>query len=202
MTTRFTSDEGSRTKDELIALIGEVFREYGYAGASLSLIGQSACLGKGSLYHYFPEGKPEMARLVLAHVHAWFEQNVFKPLRQTPNDGTGHGEAGLRRMFDATREYFRCGRRICLVGAFALDHTRDAFARAIAAYFDEWLRALERYLERGGIPAARSRELSCATMAAIQGGLVLARALDDPALFLAAVADAEARLIAALAENC
>jgi hypothetical protein len=37
-----------------------------------------------------------------------------------------------------TVAYFRSGRRICLVGAFALSATRDAFARRIDAYFAAW----------------------------------------------------------------
>jgi TetR/AcrR family transcriptional regulator, lmrAB and yxaGH operons repressor len=196
MTGRSANDGNTGARDELIARIGEAFREHGYNGASLTLIGQATGLGKGSLYHYFPEGKPEMARLVLAHVHGWFEDNVFAPLRRDS------GEAALRGMFDATRDYFRSGRRICLVGAFALDHTRDSFARAIALYFEEWLTALDDFLCRSGVPATESRTLSCAAMAAIQGGLVLARAVDDPTVFIATVADCEARLLTALKENC
>lgn len=196
MTGRSTNDDGSDVREELIARIGEVFREHGYNGASLSLIGQAVGLGKGSLYHYFPEGKPEMARLVLEHVHGWFETNVFAPLR------TGSGEAALRHMFDATRQYFRCGRRICLVGAFALDHTRDVFALAVSRYFEEWLRALEDFLARSGVPPHKSHALSCAAMAAIQGGLVLARALDDAELFMTATVDSEARLLLAIEKNC
>ncbi|MEJ8631131.1 TetR family transcriptional regulator [Sphingomonas sp. I4] len=34
--------------------LAEVFREYGYAGASLSLIGTATGLGRGSLYHFSP----------------------------------------------------------------------------------------------------------------------------------------------------
>jgi TetR/AcrR family transcriptional regulator, lmrAB and yxaGH operons repressor len=187
--------DGPGARDELVARIGEVFREYGYNGASLTLIGQAVGLGKGSLYHYFPDGKPEMARLVLRHVHDWFEVEVFEPLRR------GAGAEAVERMFDATVAYFRSGRRICLVGAFALDRTRDAFAGAVARYFEEWLLALAQFLGRSGLAADRSRELSCAALAAIQGGLTLARAMDDPALFVMAAADARARLIAALAEN-
>jgi TetR/AcrR family transcriptional regulator, lmrAB and yxaGH operons repressor len=197
MTGRSTSNGNpAAARDELIAKIGEVFREHGYNGASLTLIGQAVGLGKGSLYHYFPEGKPEMARLVLAHVHGWFEDNIFAPLRRD------NGEEALRRMFDGARDYFHRGRRIYLVGAFALDHTRDAFAQAISWYFEEWLTALEGFMCRNGVPAPQSRALSCAAMAAIQGGLTLARAVDDPSVFIVAVADCEARLLTALKENC
>ena len=41
--------------------LAEAFREHGYAGASLSVIGEATGLGRGSLYHFFPGGKREMA---------------------------------------------------------------------------------------------------------------------------------------------
>ncbi|WP_164094666.1 TetR family transcriptional regulator, partial [Serratia marcescens] len=49
----------------LIPILGEVFREHGYEGASLAVIGARTGLGKGSLYHAFPGGKEEMASAVL-----------------------------------------------------------------------------------------------------------------------------------------
>ena len=54
----------SERADALPAL-AEVFREHGFEGASLSLISERTGLGKGSLYHFFPGGKEEMAAAVL-----------------------------------------------------------------------------------------------------------------------------------------
>src|SRR6516165_9436370 len=68
-------------RSELIAALAEVFREHGFHGASLDLISRRTGLGKGSLYHAFPGGKEQMAAEVLANIDAWFEQNVFTPLR-------------------------------------------------------------------------------------------------------------------------
>lgn len=61
---------------DVIPLIAEVFREFGFEGTSLSRITEKTALGKGSLYHFFPGGKEEMAGAVLAHVDAWFEREV------------------------------------------------------------------------------------------------------------------------------
>ena len=46
---------------DAIAAVAEVFREHGYAGSSLATITQQTGLVKGSLYHFFPNGKQEMA---------------------------------------------------------------------------------------------------------------------------------------------
>src|SRR3954469_22668198 len=52
----------------VLPVLGEVFREHGFEGASLSLIGERTGLGKGSLYLFFPGGKEEMATAVLAEI--------------------------------------------------------------------------------------------------------------------------------------
>src|SRR5512141_1726161 len=95
---------------DVIPLIAEVFREFGFEGTSLSRITETTGLGKGSLYHFFPGGKDEMGRAVLAHVDAWFEREIYAPLRDDPP------EQSIARMWRGVDGYFRSGRRVCLVG--------------------------------------------------------------------------------------
>jgi TetR/AcrR family transcriptional repressor of lmrAB and yxaGH operons len=167
---------------DVLPALAECFREHGYEGTSLALIGEATGLGKGSLYHFFPGGKDEMASAVLAEIDAWFEQNVFAPLRKAepPDDG-------IVAMFEAVETYFRSGRRVCLVGAFALGDTRDRFARGVRGYFERWIEALCLALIRAGRDTASSAALSEEVVAGIQGAIVLARGLDDPKTFTRAV---------------
>ncbi|MBZ9849056.1 TetR/AcrR family transcriptional regulator [Mesorhizobium sp. CA14] len=164
--------------DQLLAIVAEVFREHGYEGASLALIGEATGLGKGSLYHFFPGGKEEMARAVIAHIDGWFEDNVFAPLR----DGADPS-AGIEQMLAVTDSYFRSGRRVCLIGAFALDDSRNLFAGQISNYFGRWITHLADALVRGRHRPAEAMELAEETVAAIQGALTLARAADDAGVF-------------------
>ena len=165
-------------KADVIPVLAEVFREHGYEGATLSRIQDRTGLGRGSLYHFFPGGKEEMAASVLAEIDAWFEQHVFEPLRR--EDGA---ERSIGRMFDAVARYFGSGDRICLVGAFALTDARDRFSEAVAGYFTRWIDALAIALRRSGASDAVATALSEDTVAAIQGAIVISRSLDDPAVF-------------------
>lgn len=176
---------------DTLPALAEVFREHGYEGASLALIGKATGLGKGSLYHFFPGGKAEMAAAVLAEIDAWFEREVFAPLDRTtaPADG-------ITAMFGSVDAYFRSGRRVCLVGAFALGDARDRFARQVQSYFSRWVETLATALARDGHDMATARGLAEQTVAGIQGAIVLARALDDPGHFTRALG----RLRAALRE--
>ena len=177
-------------RSDTLAPLAEVFREHGYEGASLALIGKATGLGKGSLYHFFPNGKEEMVRAVLAEIEQWFEYSVYSPLR----DGDD-ADAAIATMLDETTKYFRSGRRVCLVGALAVANTRDLFAQAIRGYFVAWVDALQAALVRQGRDAEQARLLSEDAVLAIQGAIVLSRALDDPAVFQRAIDQLHRRLI-------
>lgn len=180
------------SREDAIARIAEVFREQGFEGASLNAFTQATGLGKGSLYNHFPGGKDEMAAEVLDHVGRWFEAEVYAPLRQTKD-----AKAAIAAMFAAVDRYFKGGGRICLVGAFALDATRDRFAAQVRAYFADWIAALASALEKGG--ARDGRVLAESAVAGIQGALVLSRAVEDPSVFTRQLAQLQERLLAALA---
>lgn len=173
---------------DTLPAIAEMFREHGYEGASLSLIGEATGLGRGSLYHFFPGGKAEMAEAVLAEIESWFEAEVFEPLRRA------EGGAGVAPMLAAVDAYFRTGRRACLVGALAISDTRDRFGGPIRRYFASWIDALADALERGGWPVAEAREAAEDVVAGIQGAIVLSRSLDDPDAFRRALSRLRARL--------
>ena len=172
-----------------LALLGEVFREHGYEGASLTLITKATGLGKGSLYHLFPGGKQQMATEVLAEIDEWFERNVFVPLRETKN-----ARDGIAHMFGAIDAYFRSGRRVCLVGVFALGAARDEFAAAVRGYFKAWDDALTAALRRAGSDRAEAAALSEDVLAGIQGALVLARAGNDAKVFARGLARLKKRV--------
>lgn len=179
-------------RDDVIPVLAEVFRTYGYAGASLALIGEHTKLGKGSLYHFFPGGKEDMAAAVLAQIDDWFCQNVFIPLREQKDAHTA-----LREMFARVTDYFQSGQRICLVGAFALLDERDRFASVVSGYFGEWCKALSIALIWLGHGVQDAELLAQDTVCQIQGALVLARAMNEPARFVQVVGRCQQRLLAA-----
>jgi len=165
-------------RHDVIPTLGEIFREYGFSGTSLSEITHRTGLGKGSLYHFFPNGKKEMAEVVLDDVANWFEDNVFLPLRESNKP-----KHGIKIMFKSVDDYFYSGERICLVGAFALDDTRDQFAAKVNAYFTSWNNALTVALKRDGFSTTDAKDTAEDIVSSIQGALVLARSQDEPKVF-------------------
>ena len=179
---------------DIVPLLAEIFRELGYEGTTLSRITERTGIGKGSLYHFFPGGKEEMAKAVLVDVDSWFERAIYQPLR------SDDAREAIAAMWVNVNDYFRSGGRICLVGAFALDETRERFSPAIRDYFIRWIDALRLALVRGGYPEEEARVLAEEGVSGIQGALVLSRALDDKEVFTRSLETLAKRLDAARGE--
>jgi AcrR family transcriptional regulator len=177
---------------DVVPLLAEIFRELGYEGTTLSRITGRTGLGKGSLYHFFPGGKEEMAAAVLAEIDAWFEAEIYAAL------WADDPEKAIAAMWANVDRYFRSGRRVCLVGAFALDETRERFAAVIRAYFAGWIEALAAALARAGAEGGEARAAAEEAVSGIQGALVLSRALGDEAVFGRAVERLAGRLAEAM----
>ncbi|WP_343733152.1 TetR/AcrR family transcriptional regulator [Duganella sp.] len=175
---------------DVVPLLAEVFRTYGFEGASLARIAAGTGMGKGSMYNFFPGGKEEMAEAVLSDIDGWFRQQVFQPLR-----AAGDVRQGVADMFTAVGRYFLSGRKVCLVGVFALGHERDRFALTVQSYFAEWVQALAAALRRGGRDADTALALAEDVVGGIQGALVLARAAGEPELFMRALQRMQQRLL-------
>jgi hypothetical protein len=86
-------------------------------------------------------------------------------------------------MFATTAEYFRSGRRVCLVGALSLSDARDRFAGRLRDYFARWVEALTAALARAGHGPEAAGAIAEEAVGGIQGAVVLARALDRPDVF-------------------
>ena len=174
---------------DVVPLLAEVFRAYGFEGASLARITEGTRLGKGSIYNFFPGGKEEMADAVLGEIDAWFRLHVFEPLQESA-DAAG----GIVHMFDQVERYFLSGRKVCLVAVFALGNERDRFAIKVRDYFAAWVDALSSALVRSGRSGTEAAALAEEVVGGIQGALVLARAFDRPQVFANAMQRLRSRL--------
>ena len=177
-------------RGDILPQLAEVFRAHGYEGTTLALITQATGLGKGSLYHFFPGGKEQMAAEVLAAIDLWFVDHIYTPLRTATDPAQG-----IAAMFAAVDGYFDSGGRVCLVGVVALGASRDLFADRVRVYFAGWIDALATALRRHGDDRALARRKAEQAVLEIQGALVLTRALDDTKVFSRALADTRQRLL-------
>lgn len=172
----------SVSRQALLADLAKTFRRHGYEGASLAMLAKASGLHKASLYHHFPGGKQAMAEAVLDELAQRFEAQLFARLR-----GPGPLERRLKRMAEVLAAYHDGGTEPGLFALLAQGPSRARFAARIEAFYGRWIASLGAALADSGLAADEAVRRAADAVMAIEGAVVLSRALGDPGPFKRAV---------------
>jgi TetR/AcrR family transcriptional repressor of nem operon len=174
--------KGRATRERVIDTAAALVFERGVAGTSLDDVRASAHVSKGQLYHYFAD-KDDL-------VHAVVERTIEQVLAAQPELADLSSWAAIRRWFDALVDLQRARNAIggCPIGGLASElakHDDDARLR-LADGYARWEEPLRRGLERMRAEGKLRRSadparLATATMASLQGGLLLTQTRRDTA---------------------
>ena len=166
------------SKENAVAVITAVFRQYGYDGASLSRLSEATGLGRSSLYHYFPSGKEDMALAAASHISAEAARLVLAPLagQGDPKKRVKAAAAGIAKFYDD-------GRANCLVNLFSIGDAAAAAPGAAKAMASALEIAFEAIAVEAGAAAKEARLRAEQAIVEIEGGLVVSRATGANAPF-------------------
>jgi AcrR family transcriptional regulator len=176
------TEKGRTTRARIIQAAAELVAERGVAEVSLDAVGAHAHASRSQLYHYFDDRDD----LIRAVIHATTSAVLTA---QDPLLDDLDSWAGIDRWFAALEaiQREREARGGCPIGSLVGQLAeRDPHARAAQADgFDRWERLLRDGLGRmrtsGKLAAnADPNRLATATMALLQGGLLLAQVRRDP----------------------
>ena len=173
--------KGEHTRQRIVAAAADLMRERGAAGTTLDEVRAQAGVSSSQIYHYFGD-KQALVRAVIA-----YQTDAVVGPHETiliTIDGIGGLRAwrdfivGLERRADCQGG--------CPIGSLASELAdADHAARVdVAASFGRWeaaiRAALERMHARGQLAAdASPGDLALATLAALQGGLLLTQIRRD-----------------------
>ncbi len=171
------------SREDAVAAIAGAFRQFGYDGASLSRLSAATGLGRSSLYHYFPNGKEDMAAAAVEHISAEAARMVLAPLQETgdPAKRVRAAASGLAKFYDG-------GRANCLVNLFSVGDAADAAPGAARAMAGALETTFERVAVEAGAAAKEARLRAEQAIVEIEGSLVVSRAAGANAPFQRALA--------------
>jgi TetR/AcrR family transcriptional repressor of lmrAB and yxaGH operons len=174
-----------------------LFRRQGYSATGLNDIVDESGAPKGSLYHYFPEGKASIAVAAVEEAGRRVAGTVARLARETASAGElirGHARllAGWMR-----KSAFRDGCPITTV-LLELAPKDRAVAQAGREAYAARLAILTEKLVADGFSVERARRLAGVCVSAIQGALIQAR-VERSGAPIEAAADELARMLDALA---
>lgn len=186
------------TRDRLIDAAYELARRKGFDRTSIAEVMEAADVGKGSLYHHFPD-KDSLGLAVLERDREVFMAMIDDCLAAaTPMEG-------LDRFFTMALEKHLEAEFVggCLWGNTALEmsDSNPAYARLVTAVFDEWIGKLadtiragqDRGMIRADFPAT---DLARSVVATIEGGIMLSRLSKEEAPLRACLTSLRAMLTA------
>lgn len=165
-------------KTALVSELLELFRQQGYEGVSIGDVSKATGLGKSSLYHHFPGGKEEMAREVLTQIDSAVKQHFIAPLKED-----GKPEAKLTAMANTIEEFYAGGEKGCIVDGLTLGAASAPFRELVRGCLEAWIAAIAGVAVESGLDEKLARERAENALIAVEGALVVSRALQNYQIF-------------------
>ncbi len=181
------------SRERMIQSAAALIAARGLSATSFSDVLEASGAPRGSIYHHFPEGKTQLAEDAIR----WTSERVLAHLRagteRTPGAVLGRFVDMWRRVVLASN-----GASGCSVAGVAIDESvgDGPLMDVVRAIFRSWVDMLARQLEATGVPPDRADAIAIATLAGMEGALILCRAEGGTAP-LDAVASELARLLTA-----
>src|SRR6266568_2667394 len=144
----------TNSRASMVRSAASLIRSRGVNATSFSDVLADSEAPRGSIYHHFPDGKRQLAKDAIQ----WTSERFIAMWRQVVV--ASGGSAG------------------CVVAGVAIDTVpgeKDLMA-VVRATFRSWVAVLAEQLEGAGVPSRRATPIATATLAAMEGELILCRA--------------------------
>jgi TetR/AcrR family transcriptional repressor of lmrAB and yxaGH operons len=161
------------SRASMVRSAASLIRSRGVSATSLSDVLADSGAPRGSIYHHFPDGKAQLAEDA---IH-WTSERLLAHLRAgTPS----RPSEVLQRFIDVWRRTVvaSAGTAGCVVAGVAIDTIPEetGVMEVVRATFRTWAGVLAEQLEATGVPSERATPIAMATLAGMEGALILCRA--------------------------
>ena len=182
--------KGARTRQRIVRAAAALFNTRGFAGTSVSDVSAATGLEKGGVYNHF-SSKDAVALAAFDYAAALVRERLQAAMCARPE-----GTAQLHAMFDVYRQLseapFVTGGCPILNTAVEADDTHPALAARARGAMDAWLHmvagALQAWIATGQLrPEIEISAAADTIVAALEGGILLARLYRQPARMRAVI---------------
>src|SRR3954451_1304105 len=139
------------TRDRIVPAAAQLYGRYGYTGVGLKQVAAESGAPIGSLYHFFPGGKDELAAEALRMSGAGYQLLVEGILETAPDL-----ESAIRISFAGAAEVLAASdyADACWIETVALEvaSTNEPLRQVTAEIFDGWVEAATGWMARHGLP--------------------------------------------------
>src|SRR5687768_8266091 len=167
------TDQPHATRQKLVETAASLMRRTGLTGAGINELVRESGAPKGSVYHFFPGGKQQIASEALGHYAHAVVYFIEMTLRQKRTPASK-----VRALFDAFADRVEQGRwqSSCAAGAVCLDldARSEGLREVVASCLDHYVDAIARHFESNDYE--KSRSFAGLLLSAIEGAYIRSRA--------------------------
>ncbi|MET8830428.1 TetR/AcrR family transcriptional regulator [Streptomyces sp. NPDC004610] len=180
-----TSTTELGTRDRIVRAASLLMQQRGYEGTGIKQIAGEARATLGSVYHFFPGGKEQLAVAAIEHGDQEFAEMLTASLAGEPDpakavDGCARALAAHLKASDWMNG--------CPISATALETTGrvPAIERAVAQVFQHWQDLVADTLRTAGFDEDDARELAMTVINTLEGAELTAQVFRSEAPLLVA----------------
>jgi TetR/AcrR family transcriptional regulator, lmrAB and yxaGH operons repressor len=166
------------SRSKMVRSAAGLIRTRGATATSFSEVVADSGAPRGSIYHHFPDGKEQLE----ADAIRWTSDRVLAHQRECAAT-TASGV--LECFIDMWRQVVLASRGAagCVVAGVAIDTDagEPGLIDVVRETFRSWITLLTEQLVAVGIPPGRAQVIALATVAGMEGALILSRAEGGPA---------------------
>ncbi|MFI5821345.1 TetR/AcrR family transcriptional regulator [Streptomyces rishiriensis] len=156
-----------------------LFRRHGYSATGLKRIAAEADAPFGSIYHFFPGGKQQLAEDMIRTSGTEYGRMVLTLLDSVPDP-----VESLVRAFEAAADDLAAAdyADACPIGTVALEvaSSNEVLRVATAEVFEEWVGTATRWFGRWVAESKTAQSLAYSMIMMLEGAFMLSRAARDP----------------------
>ena len=164
------------SRSKMVRSAARLIRTQGMSGTSFSDVLADSGAPRGSIYHHFPEGKEQLAGDAIRWTAGWALERQ-RACQATTAAGV------LACFFDLWRPIVLESKATegCVVAGVAIDATagQPDLIGLVRETFRSWIDLLTAQMEAVGVPVHRAHPIAVATLAGMEGALILCRAEGD-----------------------
>jgi TetR/AcrR family transcriptional regulator, lmrAB and yxaGH operons repressor len=163
-----------RHRGAIVRAAATLFRRHGYAATGINEIAEVSGAPKGSLYHYFPGGKDQIAEAAVRFAGTVVVTTLEK-LAQEHDTAAAMIRAYCKLLAGwMAKSGFRDG---CPIATTLLEAAPQSTEMAAAGRdaFAGWCAVIARALVRDGFGKKEAARLATLTVSSLEGALILAR---------------------------
>jgi AcrR family transcriptional regulator len=162
------AEAAAGTRERIVRTTARLLQRHGYEATGIKQIGREAGAALGSVYHFFPGGKQELAAEAIRHLDRQFAESLRATL-DTEMDPAKAVVAYAQSLAADLQDSDWLD--TCSFSALALEaaHRSPEMQRALADAVEHWQRVVSDKLRRAGIAEHDARELAGTVMNTLEG---------------------------------